>query len=86
GTIVASRPHPEQGFRAALGVLRLDKDYGAERLEAACRRAVTLGACRYQSIAAILKAGLDRASLPATAAEPTTPLVHDNVRGPGYYH
>ena len=86
GTIVASRPHPEQGFRAALGVLRLDKDYGAERLEAACRRAVTLGACRYQSIAAILKAGLDRASLPTTADEPTTPLVHDNVRGPGYYH
>lgn len=86
GTIVASRPHPEQGFRAALGVLRLEKDYGAERLEAACRRAVTLGACRYQSIAAILKAGLDRATLPTTATEPTTPLVHDNVRGPGYYH
>jgi len=86
GTILSSRPHPEQGFRAALGVLRLEKDYGTDRLEAACRRAVMLGACRYQSIASILKTGLDRAALPTALADPTTPAVHDNVRGPDYYH
>ena len=31
-------PHPEQGFRSCLGILRLCKEYGADRLEAACRR------------------------------------------------
>ena len=59
-TILASRPHPQQGFRACLGIMRLGKSYGDERLEAACRRALTLGACSYKSIESILKLGLDR--------------------------
>ncbi len=46
-----SRPHPEQGYRACLGVMRLARTYGKERLEAACTRAVTLGARRYKSVA-----------------------------------
>src|SRR5262249_21232018 len=58
-TILASRPHPQQGFRSCLGILRLGKSYGAERLEAACRRALTIGACSYKSIESILKNGLD---------------------------
>src|SRR5262249_55907274 len=44
-TILASRPHPQQGFRSCLGIMRLGKSSGAERLEAACRRALTIGAC-----------------------------------------
>ena len=36
--IMKAKPHPEQGFRACLGILRLEKSYGAQRLEAACRR------------------------------------------------
>jgi len=83
--ILASRRHPEQGFRAAMGVMRLGSAYGTERLEAACRRALTLGTCQYRSIESILKHGLDRKVL----AEPATlslPADHDNVRGPGYYH
>jgi transposase len=44
-TILESRPHPQQGFRSCLGIMRLGKRYGAERLEAACRRALTIGAC-----------------------------------------
>src|SRR5499427_2359913 len=47
-TILASRPHPQQGFRSCLGIMRLGKSYGAERLEAACRRALTIGACSYK--------------------------------------
>ena len=54
-TILASRPHPQQGFRACLGIMRLGKRYGTERLEAACRRAIRLGACSYKSIESILK-------------------------------
>nr|WP_131111339.1 IS21 family transposase [Sulfuricystis thermophila] len=80
-----SRPHPEQGYRACLGVMRLARTYGKERLEAACTRAVTLGARRYKSVASILKAGLDRQPLPDTQAELTLPS-HGNVRGSSYYH
>src|SRR5262247_1642003 len=63
-TILASRPHPQQGFRACLGIMRLGKSYGDERLEAACQRALTLGACSYKSLESILKHGLDRRPLP----------------------
>jgi transposase len=83
-TILASRPHPQQGFRSCLGIMRLGKSYGAERLEAACRRALTIGACSYKSVESILKNGLDRAPLPASPPAPA-PLRHANIRGPEYY-
>lgn len=81
-----SRPHPEQGYRACLGVMRLAKTYGKTRLEAACARAVALGARRYKSVASILKAGLDRQPLPGTAQTELTLPSHGNVRGSSYYH
>lgn len=84
-TILASRPHPQQGFRSCLGLMRLGKSYGAERLEAACRRALTLGACSYKSIESILKTGLDHRPLPQTPPLGSSPR-HDNIRGPEYYH
>ena len=83
-TILASRPHPQQGFRSCLGIMRLGKSYGPERLDAACRRALTIGACSYKSIESILKNGLDRTPLPATPPAPTAPS-HANIRGPEYY-
>jgi transposase len=88
--ILASRPHPQQGYRSCLGILRLGKTYGADRLEAACRRAVAIGALSYKSVESILKRGLDQQPLPGadTPAEETTatPLTHANLRGPDYYH
>lgn len=84
-TLMTSRPHPQHGFRPCLGIMRLGTHYGDERLEAACRRAVALSACRYKSIESILKKGLDSAPLPAPAAKTLT-LEHDNIRGPEYYH
>src|SRR5206468_3664110 len=53
--ILRSRPHPEQGFRSCIGILRLVKRYGAERVDAACARALVLGTRSYSSVAAILK-------------------------------
>jgi transposase len=83
-TILASRPHPQQGFRSCLGLMRLGNRYGDERLEAACQRAITLGACSYKSIESMLKHDLDRQPLPAQpVAVPT--VTHDNIRGPQYY-
>jgi transposase len=83
--ILESRPHPEQGFRACLGILRLARTYGRERLEAACARGLEIGARSYGSIASILQHGLDRQP-PPRPAEEGLPLLHPNIRGPRYYH
>lgn len=58
-TVMEARPHPEQGFRTCLGVLALEKTYGAARLDAACWRGLTIGARSVSSIRSILKTGLD---------------------------
>src|SRR5262249_62393315 len=58
--ILADRPHPEQGYRSCLGLLRLSRRDGAARLEAACTRALTVGVRSYRHVHAILKHGLDR--------------------------
>jgi transposase len=83
--IMRAKPHPEQGFRSCLGILRLAKEYGADRLEAACRRGNDIGARSYGSIASILKHGLDRA-YPQEKVPDGAPIRHANVRGQGYYH
>ena len=79
------RPHPEQGYRACLGLMRLSREYGAERLEAACARALSIRAPHYKSISSILASGLDRHGTPAQLDLPAMPT-HENVRGPDYYH
>jgi hypothetical protein len=63
--------------------MRLGKSYGAERLEAACQRARTLGASAYKSLEAILKNGLDRRPLPPQP-DATAGPAHANIRGPHY--
>ncbi len=84
--VLASRPHPEQGYRSCLGILRLAKRDGPVRVEAACARALAVGARSYRHVEAILKHGLDRVPLPGADPAPTAPpLVHDQVRGPAYY-
>jgi transposase len=83
--ILAERKHPEHGFRSCLGIIRLDKKYGRDRLEAACARALAVGGRSYGHVNAILQNGLDRAALPRDA-EPSTPIDHENVRGPDYYN
>ena len=83
--VLAARKHPQQAYRACLGILRLGKAYGDERLEAACRRALLLGSCRYKSIESILKHRLDEQPL-EQQQELSLPDSHDNIRGPAYYH
>ena len=83
--IMGSRLHPQQGFRACMGVMRLGKLYGAERLEAACGRALRLTAVSYRSINSILKSGLDRQSAPMSPPAVAS-ISHENIRGSQYYH
>jgi transposase len=87
--VMKARPHPEQGFRSCLGILRLEKRYGKDRLEAAAGRAMAIKGYSYKSVASILKTGLDQLPLPfagATGKEVTPPKNHPNVRGSRYYH
>lgn len=83
-----NRPHPEQGYRACLGLLNLAKQFTTARLEAACRRALTIGSPTRKSIKSILEAKLDAHPelFPATEPPPTTvPPTHSNVRGAQYF-
>lgn len=85
--ILESRPHPEQGFRACLGILRLLRTYGRDRVEAACARGLEIGARSYGSIQSILQNNLDRQPAPRRPREEEElPLLHPNIRGSGYYH
>ena len=84
-SILTSRKHPQQGYRACLGILRLAKIYSNARLDAACQRALRLGTCRYKSIESILKHRLDEQPLPEVTEE-KLPQNHDHIRGSDYYH
>ena len=83
--ILRSRPHPEQGYRACLGLMRLGRSYGAERLEAACTRADHLRSYSYRTVKNILASAQDRLPFedepPALASTPS----HENIRGADYY-
>ena len=81
--ILRSRPHPEQGFRSCIGILSLIKRFSAVRVDAACARALVLGTRSYSSVAAILKNHRETAPPPGGEAPI---LIHENIRGPGYYH
>jgi len=84
--IIEAKHHPEQGLRSSLGIIRLARQYGAERLEAACLRALHCDLRSYGSIRSILENNLDQRPLRQAEAE-TPPLgSHGNVRGSTYYH
>jgi transposase len=82
--IMRERPHPEQGFRASVGIIRLLKSYGRDRLEAACGRALEIGARSFTSVNSILKNNLE-VKRPAPAADEPA-ITHPNIRGPRYFH
>jgi transposase len=81
--ILEDRPHPEQGYRSCLGILRLAKHYQKERMEAAAKRALQSGVRSYRRLQSILDHGLDRVPLEPRPQLP--PASHANVRGPEYF-
>jgi transposase len=83
--ILERRPHPEQGFRSCLGIVRLLRPFGADRLEAAAMRAIEIGTLTYSSVRSILDHKLDHHTAPKAAGD-AAPVLHRNIRGPRYYH
>ncbi|MGH8275816.1 MAG: IS21 family transposase, partial [Steroidobacteraceae bacterium] len=86
--ILEHRPHPEQGFRSCLGIVRLAKAFGSARLEAACERALHVGAKTYGSVKSILDNHLDGQPVRRSRSDPDgeDAPVHPNIRGSRYYH
>ena len=83
--ILASRPHPEQGYRASLALIRNAKRYGRDRMEAACARAIEIGSPSRKSVEMILKRGLDRLTVEEQRSGESRGSTHENVRGGDYY-
>jgi len=81
--LLVTKPHPEQGYRACLGLLALAREYGDDRLEAASRLAVELRRPTRGTVKSILQTGRDRRRVEQAELDLPT---HGNVRGPGYYH
>jgi hypothetical protein len=83
--ILASRRHPEQSFSTILGMIRLGEKHGTTRLEAASARALATNTANYRSLKNILNAKLDQSPV-AAPKEHETPITHENIRGPEYFH
>jgi hypothetical protein len=83
--IIAAKEHPQLAFRSCLGILRLGKCYGEQRLEAACKRALTIKAYSYKSIESILKKNLDQVPISRSESLGATKQAHENVRGGNYF-
>jgi transposase len=84
--ILQSNPYREAAVRSACGLRSLAKKYGDQRTEAACERALCLGANSYRPVERILKLGRETMPLPGAAPAERTPIAHGNVRGPDYYN
>lgn len=83
-SILKSRPHPEQGYRACLGIIRLEKNHGKERLILAVKKAIFLRSYSYQTVKRILKNRLESVGVPEEESS-LLQIPHENLRGKTYY-
>ena len=84
--LLMSKPHPEQGYRAALGVIRLADKYGEDRLNAACEKALKLHSITYKTVQNLLKNGMESVTQENKLKQMEILTSNENVRGKEYYH
>jgi transposase len=90
--VIRSKPHPEQGYRSSLGILRLSNKHGRQRLELACAKAFAIGSPSYKTVKTMLEQRMEAVPLrgeqsrPGNADDRASSLGAVNVRGSGYYH
>ncbi|MBH2926668.1 hypothetical protein I5Q11_13500 [Serratia ureilytica] len=88
-SLLKRKAHPEQAYRAVLGLIALQKKYGRERLEKASHVAWYHKTPDRRFIENLLRHQRENQGLQAMRggeALPTASLAHENLRGPGYYH
>jgi len=83
--IISDRPHPEQGYRSCLALIRDTKRYPRERVEAACARALKISAPTRRTVVAILRNNLEQVDDDSSEDQLSLPVEHENVRGGDYY-
>jgi transposase len=83
--VLSNAPHRDFSYRSATSIKSLSREYGDERLEAGCKRALEIGAIEVRNVRSILKSNLDRQTGNQTIVQEAT-FEHDNIRGPDYYH
>ncbi len=84
--LIESKKHPEQGYRSALGVIRLARKYGEDRLNLACGNAIAIGAIKYQTVKNILKNRMEKANVKKTEKQQQSFFTSNtNVRGKDCY-
>jgi transposase len=85
--VLSSRSHPEQAFRACIGILKFSDKHGQDRLEAACRYALAHEIHTYRGIKNILENQLDKTDQgDEGASQPMLLPPHPNIRGKDYYN
>jgi transposase len=86
--ILSTSKHPEQRYNSAMGLIRLGKKYGDERVEKASQRALELGSFSYRFVADMLKNNMDKLiANPEKNKQMTFPGVEEaNTRGAEYYN
>ncbi len=84
--VMDNRKHPEQGFRAALGLLNLSKKYHGERIEKAAKRALFFGNLTCKAMKAILEQGLEQKDVSHNRKQNKKAVLHENIRGQQYYN
>jgi len=84
--LMQAKKHPEQSYRACMGLLSLGKKFTDQRLEAACYRALATGVTRVKQVKTILEKGLDKQALPQEQGDLLRDIDHQNIRGNHYYH
>lgn len=83
GSRIETLTHKERGYQMTNRLKKLARDFGEQRLDAACARALQLGTTSLSSLNSILARRLEGVDV----AEPDeATFEHTNLRGSGYYH
>ena len=85
-SVLNTKEHPEQAYRACIGILKFSDRYDRERLEAVCRYALLQEVYTYRGVRNILENQLEKADPDDRAMQSALLLPHANIRGKDYYH
>jgi transposase len=79
--LLATRQHPEQSYRACLGVLNLAKKHHPKTMEAACQLALEHDLISYRAVKNLLATKKDMLE----SGEKVESQTHEHIRGQSYY-